>query len=187
MADQNKELGLRANAGKSRPDLIPWHEFHPIATDHGVEVTAEALRMWWAGRPQPLDIAIPQRQLPGIARVLAAGAQKYAERNWEKGQQFSTCFNSAQRHAERVAAGDLIDAELNCANESLFWTNVLFLVVFTARGRTELDDRPGAVPAIAARFRALQTMVDQFNDLARQYGPDGTGPDPEPTPQKDQN
>ncbi len=159
------ELGNRANAGKSRPDLIPWNEFYPIAIDHGVEATMEGLKIWWSAAPLTLQLGIPQRQLRGIAEVLAFGAQKYADRNWEKGLKYSCCFDSAERHARDVANGVLVNDESGLANESHFWTNVLFLVVFAERGRTDLDDRPAPVASVVARMEKLKTMVDLLNGV----------------------
>jgi len=100
------ESGNKFDANRPRPDLIPWNEFHAIAVDHGVESTAEGLKIWWSAKPFKLELSIPTRQLPGIARVLAFGAKKYAERNWEKGLQYSRVFAAAQRHATAYAAGD---------------------------------------------------------------------------------
>lgn len=153
------------DAGKARFDLIPWNEFQPYAVDYPVAAVAESLAVWWSGRPYPLEMSIPTRQLPGVARVLAFGAAKYAPRGWEKGIPFSRIFAAAQRHAAHVAAGELVDAESGQAHESHFWCNVLFLVVFTARGRTDLDDRPDPVPAVVERLKAVQSMLDGWVEM----------------------
>jgi|SRR6185503_10281480 len=164
MTDSNQEL--KRDAGKTRPDLIPWNEFHPIAIDHGVESTAEGLKIWWSAKPFKLELSIPQRQLRGIAAVLAFGAAKYEPRGWERGIPYSRIYAAAQRHAEYVAAGEFIDAESGLAHESHFWCNVLFLVVFAERGRDDLDDRPAPVAAVVERMDALKRLVDGLNGYA---------------------
>lgn len=156
----DSDQSLKRDAGKARPDLIPWNEFVPGPIDYGVAETMESLKVWWSGRPYPLEMSIPTRQLPGIARVLAFGAAKYAPRGWEKGIPYSRLFAAAARHAAYVAAGDLVDAEFGQAHESHFWCNVLFLVVFCARGRTDLDDRPEAVKAVVERLDGLKSLID---------------------------
>jgi len=40
-----------------------------------------------------------------IARWYELGAQKYADRNWEKGLPFSNCLNSLFRHLVKYMAG----------------------------------------------------------------------------------
>lgn len=176
MTDQSQ----KRDAGKPRPDLIPWNEFEPAAIDYGVESVAESLRQWWSARPVTLTtLSIPTRQLPGIARVLAFGAAKYAPRGWESGIQYSRLFAAAQRHSTCVVAGDLVDAESGLAHESHFWCNVLFLVVFSARGRVDLDDRPPAVPTVIARFDALRQQL-----ASMMAGGDMTSP---PTPTSKDN
>lgn len=152
------DTGYKLDAGRLRPDLIPWNEFQAIPVDYTVPAVAEALQVWWSGRPYPLEMSIPTRQLPGIARVLAFGAAKYAERNWEKGIKFSRVFAAAQRHAMSYNAGEILD-EQGQAHESCFWCNVLFLVVFTSRGRTDLDDRPEPVQAVVERLARVDALV----------------------------
>ena len=162
MTDQSPK---KADAGKARYDLLPWHEFDAGPIDHGVEAVAGSLRLWWAGRPYRADFSIPQRQIRGIATVLAFGAAKYEDRNWEGGLRFSLLFAAAQRHAAAYLGGELLDPESGLPHESHFYCNVLFLVVFTARGRTDLDDRPTAVPAVVAQLDRVQALINQLTGV----------------------
>lgn len=149
----------KRDAGKTRLDLVPWNEFDAIAVNHTVEAVDQALKVWWSGRPHPLDFSIPARQIPGIARVLTFGAAKYAPRGWELGIQYSRVFAAACRHAERIQAGEFLDEESGLLHESHFWCNVLFLVVFTARGREDLDDRPDPAPASLAYLERVRSLI----------------------------
>ena len=77
-----------------------------------------------------------------VVRVFAAGAEKYAPRNWEKGLSFEETFASLMRHLLAWYGGvdrDHETGELHLAHAA--W-NALALLTFTARGRTDLDDRP---------------------------------------------
>lgn len=169
MTDSNQNL--KKDAGKPRYDLLPWHEFQTIAVDHSVASVYEALKMWWRGRPNALELSIPERQIPGIAQVLAFGAAKYAPRGWEAGIPLSRVFAAAARHATAHNNGEMLDPESGLPHESHFWCNVLFIAVFAARGRTDLDDRPEAVPEVVEYLGRIQATFDAL-----------TGRTPPPTP-----
>ncbi len=171
MADATKY-----DSGKSRHDLLPWHEFTENPRDIPVDEMAELLRFWWVGAPHPLQTAIPTRQLHGIATVLGFGAAKYAPRGWESGITFSRVFAAASRHAAALERGELLDPESGLPHQHHFWCNVLFLVVFTERGRTDLDDRPTAVASVVARLDATRAQIDS---LRTSFGMDEPAP---PTP-----
>lgn len=157
------ELGDRKNAGKARYDLIPWADIRVTDNWIPVEAAYDALKLWFTGAPTPLDVPIPRAELRGVAGVLAFGAAKYAPRNWEKGLPYSETFAAAARHAEAVAFGDAIDPESGQLHASHFWCNFLFLVVFSSRNRTDLDDRPPASPATRAKLDRMQAMIDAEN------------------------
>ncbi len=167
MPDQKYEqppttlLGTRANAGKLRYDLFPWTEVSVSDAEYSVSDVFAGLHIWYTGKPFRLDIAVPRRQVRGIVEVLSFGARKYVPREWEKGLRFAETFASAARHAQAWASGEHVDPESGLAHESHFWCNVLFLLVFTARGRTDLDDRPSPTPDTVARLDRLQALVAQ--------------------------
>lgn len=48
---------------------------------------------------------LPMRALTRLARHFEAGAMKYGERNWEKGQPLSRYLDSATRHACKYIEG----------------------------------------------------------------------------------
>jgi hypothetical protein len=156
------DLGDRKNAGKARFDLLPWADVAVADHEHTVGDAFEALKVWWTGRPFALKFALPRRQVRGVAAVLAYGSTKYADRNWERGQKFSTLFASAARHADAWASGEHIDPESGLAHESLFWANVMFAVTLTGRGRTDLDDRPEPSPKTVAGLDQMQALVAQL-------------------------
>jgi hypothetical protein len=158
------KVGARQNAGKARMDLIPWPDIVVTDDELDMELVYEFLKVWFYGAPTPLEVRIPRRQLLGIASVLGRVVDlgKYAPRNWEIGQQASTCFNSASRHAEAAARGELLDPETGFPHEYHFWTNVMFAVVMAKRGRADMDDRPPAHPAIRAQLDRAESLIAQL-------------------------
>lgn len=72
-----------------------------------------------------------------LAGVYERGSVKYASRNWEKGQPFSRCLDSALRHLNSFAMGWTDEDHLAQA----LW-NVAAIIHFQEVGRNELDDMP---------------------------------------------
>ena len=135
---------LKRDAGKARMELLPWDAMPTTADDYSVGLVFAATKAWWARDAESFIMRIPERVLVGVAQVLAFGAAKYSARGWEKGIPFSRVFAALTRHAAAVRRGDLVDDESGLPHEFHFWCNVVFLVAFTMRGRTDLDDRPPA-------------------------------------------
>jgi len=150
MTDRPQEL--KKDAGKPRMELIPWDSVQTTSEYYAVPLVVHTLVYWWTRQGQNFLMRIPEQVLPGVAKVLAFGAAKYAERAWEKGIPFSRVYAAAMRHANTMARGELLDDETQLPHEWHFWCNVIFLVTFTARGRTDLDDRPPAQQNVAQRI-----------------------------------
>ncbi len=72
-----------------------------------------------------------------LAGVYERGSKKYKDRNWEKGQTYSRCLDSALRHLNSFAMGWTDEDHLAQA----LW-NVAAILHFQETGRTELDDMP---------------------------------------------
>lgn len=85
---------------------------------------------------------IPVSALHGLAEVLTFGANKYDDRNWEKGLDWSRVYGAALRHLTKWWSGEDLDTEsgLNHLNHVLCC--ISFLVEYTQTHK-DLDDRPG--------------------------------------------
>ena len=84
--------------------------------------------------------------LPGIplrllARHYGVGAQKYADRNWERGYAWSLSYAALQRHAWAFWNGEDIDPETGSPHMAAFAFHAFALLQF-ATTHPELDDRP---------------------------------------------
>lgn len=84
---------------------------------------------------------IPADALEELAQVYTMGAQKYAERNWEKGMPWSKCFASLMRHAWSFWKGETHDTESGLHHMSHVAWNAMTLVSYTKRNVGE-DNRP---------------------------------------------
>jgi hypothetical protein len=118
----------------------------PNPTRVSVLDAVEGVAFWWSRGKSDLVL---QRALnrvgnwPGLAAVLAFGAQKYSARGWEVGIPYSRVYAAFIRHTVfGYLAGEMNDPETGLPHLDHAACNVHFLIAFEARGRTDLDDRP---------------------------------------------
>lgn len=83
---------------------------------------------------------IPTYGLKQVARVLTMGAEKYGERNWEKGIKWSELMSAHERHYQAYKACEDIDEESGLFHLAHVVCNGLMLLE-NYRLHPELDDR----------------------------------------------
>lgn len=86
-----------------------------------------------------LQLAIEQ-----VCKVLAFGAQKYADRNWEKGIKYHRVYGAALRHGTARIRGETTDAETNLDHLAHLCCCLMFLAAYTVRDMTDFDNREAA-------------------------------------------
>lgn len=59
-------------------------------------------------KPERYDL-IPSRAMDEVARVYGKGAEKYAERNWEKGYKYGLSIAAIERHISQYKQGHNLD------------------------------------------------------------------------------
>ena len=106
--------------------------------------TTGSVRDSQAGKPRP-DLASPFAA-ERLGAWLAKGAEKYAERNWEKGQPFSRVVASLHRHLMRYQQGATDEDHL-----AAIACNAMFLLHYEEGIRhgflpQDLDDMPHYLP-----------------------------------------
>ena len=69
-----------------------------------------------------------------LCRVLTKGAAKYAERNWEKGMEWSAVIGPLKRHLNKFLRGEQLDDEIKCHHLALVAWNALALMSYDLRG-----------------------------------------------------
>jgi hypothetical protein len=93
------------------------------------------------GKPR-YDLLAPEF-LDGVSRILAFGAAKYKDRNWELGMKWGRPFAAAMRHLWSWMGGEKIDPESGMPHLWHAGCNIMFLTAYEARGVGE-DDRPNS-------------------------------------------
>lgn len=95
-----------------------------------------------AGKPR-MDL-VPPDAVIAMACVLADGAKKYGDRNWELGMAWSRPYAALLRHLYAWWGGEDIDPESGRQHLWHVLTNAAFLVAYALRG-VGADDRPSGV------------------------------------------
>jgi len=72
-----------------------------------------------------------------LALIMEKGAKKYDDRNWEKGMEFSSLIDSAERHIEQFKMG--LEDEDHLAQACF---NLFAIIHFQELRRDDLDDMP---------------------------------------------
>lgn len=84
---------------------------------------------------------IPWAEMWKVAEVYGAGAEKYDERNWERGYNWSLSYASLMRHAVQFWEGESYDPETKCHHLASVVFHALALMYFEENHKT-LDNRP---------------------------------------------
>ncbi len=84
---------------------------------------------------------LPTDSTAELVKVLTYGANKYAARNWERGQKWSIPYASCLRHLQAWYAGEDNDPESGLSHLAHAACNIAFLLAYQARGMFSLDDR----------------------------------------------
>lgn len=90
---------------------------------------------------KPRTDLIPPSMIFDVAEVLTHGADKYGDRNWEDGLEYSRLFGAVQRHLWDWYRGNDIDDDsgLNALKHALTGLAMLNHMRYI---HPELDDRP---------------------------------------------
>jgi Domain of unknown function (DUF5664) len=83
---------------------------------------------------------LPPDALEQLVLVYTKGAEKYADRNWEKGMSWSRCFGPLMRHAWAFWRGEELDRESGLPHMAHAAWNCLALIAYTMR-KIGNDDR----------------------------------------------
>lgn len=84
---------------------------------------------------------LPTDAVRAIVKVLGFGAQKYQERNWEKGMSWSRVYSALLRHLVSWYEGEKSDPETGYSHLWHAGCCILFLIAYELRG-VGTDDRP---------------------------------------------
>jgi Domain of unknown function (DUF5664) len=91
-----------------------------------------------AGKPR-IELIAPEF-ITTLSEVLTFGAQKYGDRNWEKGMTWGRCFGAMMRHAWAWWRGEDRDPESGLPHLAHAAACLMFLLAFEQR-KIGVDDR----------------------------------------------
>lgn len=91
-----------------------------------------------SGKPR-MDL-LPPIALTEVSKVLTFGANKYGDRNWEKGINYSRLIGAAMRHLNAYNGGQDLDPESGLSHVAHACCNLMMLIHMSEK-RGDLDDR----------------------------------------------
>ena len=113
----------------------------PWITNSGTEIRSVSATGGEKGvKAQRYDL-IPAGALALLAQLYGRGAEKYAERNWERGYEWSKSFAALNRHLWAFWRGEDIDAETGIPHITCVAWHAFALAEFRDT-HPEFDDRP---------------------------------------------
>lgn len=136
----------------ARFDLIPHVAWDMLqeSTEHTWSRTDKLFVRYWADGAYARETLIyvarfcnDALQLGGerlLAEVFGFGAQKYADRNWEKGYPWSWSYTALRRHWDAHWSGQYLDEESGLPHLAHVLWHCLVLMEFERRG-LGTDDR----------------------------------------------
>lgn len=83
---------------------------------------------------------LPPHALEYLAQVFTVGAEKYGERNWEKGITWGRIFGAIMRHLWAFWRGENLDKETKIPHLAHAACGCFMLLTYLST-RTEFDDR----------------------------------------------
>lgn len=86
------------------------------------------------------------------AKHMQKGANKYADRNWEKGQPLSQYINSALRHITKAMMGLTDEPHMDAAAWNINAYRHTLMMIEAGALPEELDDRPSWGPGVAEQI-----------------------------------
>jgi hypothetical protein len=102
---------------------------------------------------------LPMDALWMVARVFGKGAEKYAERNWERGLKWGASKGALDRHLALFWAGENYDEESGLPHLAhVAWHGLVLLAMFLREDGE--DDR-----SIAESFRSMTADVTNPQDI----------------------
>ncbi len=96
---------------------------------------------------------IPPELILATGEILTFGADKYGDRNWEKGMEWGRVYGALQRHLTAWWAGEECDPETGKTHLAHAACCIAFLLAYEARGIGK-DDRSTSLAKAAANEAA---------------------------------
>lgn len=138
--EDDEETPLRVEVPERGVEAVERPLSAAVAENGEVRVTNETTGGQKGQKLARFDL-IPVQPLTEVAKLYGAGAQKYADRNWEKGYAWSLSYGALMRHVTQFWDGESMDSETKRHHLASVIFHCLALMQFE-RTHPELDDRP---------------------------------------------
>lgn len=99
---------------------------------------------------------LPPDAMNEVARIFTFGAEKYADRNWEKGMDWGRVYAAQQRHMMAFWGGEMYDPETGMLHTAHATFGTLVLTAYSLRG-IGLDSRNALLPPLAGAWPAKKS------------------------------
>ena len=109
---------------------------------------------------------VPYDAVNEIAKVLTFGAEKYSERNWENGMDWSRAFGALQRHLTIWYHGQDKDKETSLSHLASAGCCLFFLIAWELR-QVGVDDRPKLSEDVLDSMADVSFMENLVNVLSK--------------------
>lgn len=106
-------------------------------------------------------------------RVLTAGAEKYGDRNWEKGMKWSRVLASLERHLLAVKSGEDYDPETGMLHSAHIMCNAAFLTEYYniyPQGDDRQKRNALALPSVRIGLDVDDVVADFIGGFCEKYG-----------------
>lgn len=152
---------LPASTSESKPGPeLPAESAESFADGKGLRYAEGKLR--W-------DL-IPPEAMFELAFLYQNGANKYAERNWERGMSWMTCFRAILSHSFKWLMGAEYDEEMKVHHMTCVAWNAMALVTYAYRGIGQ-DNRPRPLTVNTGGYaQRIKAFLAQTPNLGKAEG-----------------
>ena len=109
---------------------------------------------------------LPPHSINQLSQVLTFGAEKYGDRNWQKGMKWSKCIAALKRHLNAFEKGEDFDPETGLPHTAHLMCNAVFLNEYLQFHPTG-DDR--LLPYMRPRIRIGLDIDEVLADFLKTY------------------
>lgn len=120
------------------------------------------------GKPR-YDLIHPKAE-KGLVSVLTKGAEKYAERNWEKGMEWSKVIASLKRHLAAFESGEDYDSETGLLHIDHIQCNAHFLSAYYKIAPQYDDRRHGYLTPFKIGLDIDEVLADWVSHWTKFHG-----------------
>jgi hypothetical protein len=117
------------------------HDDGVCTTRHNIESNTSSTGSLRFNKGKPQMSQLNPKFIMELAQLMGKGEAKYGKYNWAKGQQYTTVYDSLNRHLSAFMLGEDIDPESGMSHLMHCASNIMILWHSWQLENEELDDR----------------------------------------------